>query len=320
MKVHLLVIDPQNDFCIGSEKIRIPESSLGVNHRLGVVANGCVEVETGNRGALVVPGAEADMNRLAALIDRVGGKLDDITVTLDSHQRNGIERPSMYKRVSDGAAPGPFTILGIHSDRRRVVRFEANAQGLTQTDEEYTTILPGMMHRGGATGKGFFGYLEALEARKRYPHVIWPNHCCVGSWGWGVVPNLDAALGRWELNERARINYVPKGNNPDTEHFSAVGAEVPDPRDPSTQLNTRLIQSLEEADIIALAGEARSHCLANSVRDVVSSFSNAAYAQKMVILTDATSDVPGFESFGTNFIKDMVALGAKTSTCADFLA
>ncbi len=320
LKVHLLVIDPQNDFCVGARKIRIPEASLGVNHKLGPVTNGYVEYETGEKGALVVPGAEADMTRLAKLIDRIGGKLDDITVTLDSHQRNGIERPSLFKRVSDGAPPGPFTVLGIHTDRRRVVRLEPSAASLNQTDEEYTTRLPGMMFRGGATGKGFFGYLEALEAAKRYPHVIWPPHCCVGSWGWGVVPELDEAFGRWELEQTARINYVPKGNNPDTEHFSAAKAEVPDPRDPSTQINTRLITSLEESDIIALAGEALSHCMANTVTDVADCFSNQAYIEKMVLLTDCSSNVPGFEAMGSTFMRNMIARGMKTATSLDFLA
>lgn len=295
MKVHLFIVDPQNDFCIADD-----------GH--------------GNRGALVVPGADADMQRLAGLVRRIGKRLDDITVTLDSHQGVGIERPRWWKRVGDGAEPAPFTILGIHPDGRRIVKYMPDSKGLSPTDEEYTTYLPSYLHHGGATGKGAFGYLEALAKAGRYPHIIWPVHCRVGSWGFGVVPALDEALYRWELDQFARVNYVPKGNNPDTEHFSGVRAEVPDARDPGTQVNTRLIQALEEADVIALAGEALSHCVANTGRDIGDCFADPRYIEKMVLLTDACSNVTGFDAMGTAFVRDMTARGMKLSTTAEFLA
>ncbi|MEZ4466492.1 MAG: hypothetical protein R3F60_08495 [bacterium] len=295
MKVHLFIVDPQNDFCV-------PDDGRG------------------NRGSLVVPGALDDMRRLAGLVRRVGSRLDDITVTLDSHQGLGIERPRWWKRVGDGAEPAPFTVLGIHPDGRRIVKYVPGKAGLEPTDEAYTTFLPAYLHQGGATGKGAFGYLEALARAGRYPHVIWPVHCRVGSWGFGVVPVLDEALYAWEIEQYARVNYVAKGNNPDTEHFSGVRAEVPDPRDPATQVNTRLIQALEEADVIALAGEALSHCVANTGRDIADCFADPRYVEKMVLLTDATSNVGGFEALGAGFQKELQARGMKTATCADFLA
>lgn len=64
MKVHLVIIDPQIDFM----------DSKG--------------------SALPVPGANADMNRLAAMIGRVGNKLEDIHVTLDSHRIIDIAHPA----------------------------------------------------------------------------------------------------------------------------------------------------------------------------------------------------------------------------------
>lgn len=290
MRIHVCVIDPQNDFC------------------------------DPNGGTLVVPGAMDDMARLAAMIDRLGDKIDDISVTLDSHQSIGIERPDWWKRVGDGAKPSPFTILGIHSDGRRVVKFNADANGLHQTEEEYTTRLPGYMHKGGPTGKGSFGYLEVLAANKRYPHVIWPIHCRVGSWGHAVVPVLDAAVSRWEIGQFGKANFVTKGNNPYTEHFSAVKAEVPDPSDASTQVNTRFIQTLEEADLIALSGEALSHCVYSTTQDVADCFSDPKYVEKLVLLKDATSNVTGFNHYGDKFIADLTKRGMKISTTTEFLA
>jgi nicotinamidase-related amidase len=126
----------------------------------------------------------------------------------------------------------------------------------------------------------------------------------------------------WE-NEFAIVDFVTKGSNPWTEHYSAVQADVPDPNDPDTQLNQRLISTLQNADTILLSGEARSHCLANTVRDIANNFGEENI-KKMVLLTDATSDVgdmPGstmFKDMGEGFVKEMTKRGMKLSTTKDF--
>ena len=83
-----------------------------------------------------------------------------------------------------------------------------------------------------------------------------------------MIPVVAAALQRWEEAGFARVNYVTKGYNPWTEHYSAVQADVPDPTDPGTQINTRLIRALKNADVVALSGQALSHCVAHTVRDI----------------------------------------------------
>lgn len=297
MKAHLLIVDPQNDFCIAD--------------------NG-----KGNKGTLVVPGADKDMARVATMVKRLGGKLDDIHVTLDSHRPIDISHPSWWKRVGDGSKPAPFTILGIHPDGKRVVKVDFSTGAPVPTEEEYTTYLPSFMHHGPDPVKdpGSFGYLASLAANGRYPHVIWPEHCLIGSWGTNVVPELHDALCEWERANFGVVNYVTKGSNIWTEHFSGVKAEVPDASDPDTQINTRLIQTLEDADIIAVTGEALSHCVGSTVTDIINCFSDPRYAEKLVLLTDASSNVAGFDFLGDAFMKDMTAKGMKTSTTVDFLA
>ena len=293
--VQLIVVDPQNDFCVADD-----------GH--------------GHKGTLVVPGGYEDMVRVAGLVRRIGPKLDDIHVTLDSHRAVGIERPRWWKRVSDGAHPAPFTALGIHPDGRRVVKIDFSTGAPVFTDEEYTTTIPSFLHRGGPTGKGSFGYLQALAANGRYPHVVWTVHCVIGTWGHNVVPELSEALCEWEQEQLATVNYVTKGSNPWTEHFSAVKAEVLDPSDPGTQVNTQLIQTLEMADLIALTGEALSHCVANTGRDIAACFSDPQYVKKLVLLTDASSNVGGFNFLGDAFVQEMKAKGMQFSTTTDFLA
>lgn len=284
MKIHLLIIDPQNDFCV-------PDDGHG------------------NAGTLCIPGAHDDMKRVAAMIDRIGLKLDDIHVTLDSHRHVDISHPIWWKD-SKGVPPPPFTLLGI--DGEKIVKLEPqpNSPPIV-TGQEYTTYLPSFLKRSKE-------YLRALTAGGRYPHCIWPDHCLIGTWGHNVVPELMASLLRWE-DQFATVDYVTKGSNIWTEHFSAVKAEVPDPEDPTTQINTNFIQTLEEADMIVIAGEARSHCLANTVVDIANAFSDTAYVKKMVLLKDCSSDVPSFEHYGEKFVKDMSARGMQTSTTVDFL-
>ena len=176
----------------------------------------------------------------------------------------------------------------------------------------WTTTHPGAWDRTVA-------YLEALEAGGRYPHVVWPEHCLIGTEGHAVHPKLMEALREWE--ERfALVDFVTKGSNPWTEHFSAVQAEVPDPEDPGTQVNTALVRTLEDADVVLLAGEASSHCLANTVRDIAAHFADPRWVKKLVLLEDATSPVPGFESYATDFVRDMTALGMSIDTTARFAA
>lgn len=247
------------------------------------------------QGALFAPGADEDCKRLARLVERLQHRLTDIHVTLDSHRKVDISHP-MWWRDAAGRTPAPFTRI-------------------TAEDVEggrFTAAKPHMRARS-------LEYLRALERSGRYPHTIWPYHCLIGDEGHGVVPVLAEALHAWE--ERfAMVDFITKGSNPWTEHFSGVQAEVPDPADPGTQLNTAFIRTLEEADVILMAGEALSHCVANTVRDIADGLSAPQYVQKIHLLVDATSNVPGFQSVGDDFVREMKARGMKVTTTTEALA
>lgn len=264
--IHLLVIDPQNDFC---------------------------DPKT---GTLYVKGAEDDIKRLSAMIRRLPDAFDQIHVTLDSHHLFDVAHPLFWKD-SNGKHPDPFTIISPDDVE----------QG------RWTPTRPGLTRRA-------LDYVKALEAGKRYPLCIWPPHCLIGSAGHAVVPELQAALLEWEEKHRRIVDFVTKGSNIHTEHYSAVKAEVPDPDDPTTQLNTRLIGILESADMVAIAGEAGSHCLANTVRDIADNFQDPNAIKKLVLLEDATSPVPTFEQAQEDFVKDMAAKGMQFAKTTEFLS
>jgi len=251
---------------------------------------------TDPNGSLYVKGGDENVKRGARMIERLKGKITDVHLTMDSHHKVDISHP-MWWVDEHGKNPSPFTLItpeDVEAGKWRTAKLSARDRSLK--------------------------YLKALKATNRYPHVIWPEHCLIGDPGHNLNPVLAAAVHEWETTRWAMSDVVTKGSNPWTEHFSAVQAEVPDPSDPSTQVNRSLIETIEQSDVSIWLGEALSHCLANTFRDTIRNFANSEHVKKMVLCTDGSSSVPGFEKLGDDFVREMVAKGMQTSTTTDILA
>jgi nicotinamidase-related amidase len=266
---HLLLIDPQNDFC------DLPPSSC----------------PPGEAPALPVPGAHADLQRVAALIDAAADSIDDITVTLDSHQRLDIAHPGFW-HTGAGGAVAPFT--AITAAQLRAGQFRP---------------------RDAAAAARALAYLDELEARGRYTLMVWPVHCEIGSWGHAVHADVRAAYNRWEERRQRSVQRLLKGSNPWTEHYSAVMAEVPDADDPGTQLDRALIERLARAELLLIAGEASSHCVRATTEHLAQHLGGRL--GRVVLLADAMSPVSGFEAEAAAFVEAMRARGMRALSCAD---
>jgi nicotinamidase/pyrazinamidase len=288
-RVYLLVIDPQNSFC------RVVEAARQ-------------QVE--HDGELSVPGAWDDMLRVAQVVKGLGKKLNAIFVTLDSHQRLHIAHGVWYED-SHGNRPQPFTYM--REDHGRIINYSSDDDGTTHDIEEFTTFCPSVLSLT-------LDYLKALATSKRYPHRIWPEHCLIGTPGHNVVAPLMAAMLEWSRLAFSTLQFITKGSNPFVEHFSAVMAEVPDPNDPTTQINSQFIQTIMEADEILLCGEGGSYALASTVTDMANVFLDDSFACKCVLLTDGTSPGHAFEAHQNRFISIMQARGMRTTTTAGYLA
>lgn len=286
LSIHLFIVDPQNDF-MGNDD----GSPYSIKRSDGkdLVAQ------------LPVQGGVTDMRRLAAMIDRVGGKLDSIHTTLDSHHTMHIAHPGMWKDVN-GKPPAPFSLIKADDVKNDIWRA-----------------------RNPAHQKRLYKYLVALEASGTFLHCIWPPHCRIGTWGHAVQEDLESALNRWENQYMGVVNYVTKGSSVWTEHFGGLKAQVEDPTDPSTQLNWDIIKALQEADIVGFAGEALSHCVKTTVEQIADNI-GAEHVNKMVLLTDCMSPVPAipgvvdFPAIGQQFLKDMQARGVRLMKSTEFLA
>lgn len=281
--IHLLVIDPQNDFC------DLPAAYLPIN-----------PVDGGTHApALPVTGAHADMLRVADLINRGAAGLSGISVTLDSHHRLDIAHPTFWKDA-EGGVVNPFT--QISAAEVRAGRY-----------------LP----RNPAALPRVLAYLDTLENAGRYRLMVWPVHCEIGSWGHAVHADVRAAYNRWEDAQLGIVNKVSKGSNPWTEHYSAVMAEVPDAEDPDTQLNQGFIDLLKQADRIYITGEAGSHCVKATTEHIADNFAKADLGKLVLLtdcMSPVTGFDAQYEGFVRDMLARGLQVAKSTDVLPDLLA
>ncbi len=246
-------------------------------------------------GSLAVPGAHDDLSRLAAMVRRLASRIDVVHATMDAHHPVDIAHPIWWRDVA-GQSPAPFTIITA----------DDVASGV------WTSRDPARRERSLA-------YVRRLEANGNYPLCVWPPHCLIASAGQSLHPELFDALCAWENARLSQVDYVTKGSNPWTEHYSAIQAEVPDPDDAGTLPNAALMYALADADLVAIAGEALSHCVRATVTDIARALGDD-YLKRFVFLRDASSSVPGFEKRGEAFLEEMRERGMQVATTTDFLA
>lgn len=243
-------------------------------------------------GSLSVPNAVDDCERIRqAMLENVLN-IDAIFVTLDTHQKHHIAH-AVFWRNSKGECPAPFTLIS-SSDIERGVWFtkEKKYQEWAET------------------------YVKQLEKGGRFQLTIWPEHCLVGSEGHAVYKPLFDAINVWEEQTGFPADFTLKGNNEFTEHYSAIRAEVPMKEDKNTFINTYLLKVLTSYDRIVIAGQALSHCVNFTVRDIVANVSRET-ANKIFVLSDGCSSVRGFEAAGEKFVNDMKAKNIRFIKAAD---
>ncbi|MFA9391387.1 MAG: hypothetical protein ACERKD_16380 [Prolixibacteraceae bacterium] len=234
------------------------------------------------QGALFVDGADADMARLATWIKANKKNIDHIAVTMDNHPVNDISHPSFWQD-KDGNFPNPFTAIGSKDivEGKWAPRF-----------------FP----------KEAIQYVETLESQGEFGHFIWPYHCLIGSRGAAIDDAIMDALIEWTRDGKF-YQVVAKGTYPLTEHFGIFRANVPVASRPETQLNQALIDTLEKYQNVFLVGEAKSHCVANSLKQAMEDA--PTLAKKFIILEDCMSDVTGLSQLGDPIYEKARKLGIR---------
>jgi nicotinamidase-related amidase len=254
-KTWLMLIDVQNTFCI-------PDFELYVGGRSG-------------RGAV------EDNTRLCEFIYHNLGNITHITATMDTHMTMQVFH-AIFFVDKDGNHPAPYT--DIHASELRDGKWMFNPAIAPQFGiaPEYGQQM--MIH-----------YAEELEKKGKYALTIWPYHAMLGGIGHALVSSVEEALFFHSIARNAQYEIEIKGNKPFTENYSAIGAEVLTGPMGETlgSHNPKFIEQLQQFDKLIIAGQAKSHCVAWTVSDLLEDIAmvDLELAEKVYLLEDCTSPV-----------------------------
>ncbi len=115
-------------------------------------------------------------------------------------------------------------------------------------------------------------YLTLLKAQAKKDLMIWPHHTMEGTHGHMLTPALSEAIAWHSAARQVQPVYLSKGRTMHTEFYGIFGAEVPDPDDLESGLNTTLLDEVMPHDRVFIAGEAKSHCVLESLRQIVAHY------------------------------------------------
>jgi nicotinamidase-related amidase len=257
----LVCVDVQNTFCI-------PDFELFVAGRSGT-------------------GAVDDNVRLCEFLYRNLGTITEIVPTLDTHRAMQIFH-AVWLVDGDGNHPEPYTLVSADDVESGRWRMNASAAESVGIDAEYAQ-------------RHLLHYTRTLAAGGKYDLTIWPYHAMLGGIGHSLVPAVEEAIFFHTIARSSQPAFEVKGENPLTEHYSMLGPEVTTGPDGETIAgkNERLIRGLLAFDAVIVAGQAKSHCVAWTIDDLLEGDDERerALAPRTYLLEDCTSPVvvPGID-------------------------
>lgn len=233
----------------------------------------CVDVQNTfclDSGELAVKGAVEDCARLCAFLYRNLRHVTQVVATLDTHSAVQIFHPQFWTNAS-GEAPAPYTQITLDDVRRQAWRPRVEAaRHVGWSDEELEAYV--------------VEYLKNLEGR--YPLMIWPYHAMLGGVGHALVPKVEEAIFFHSAARRTEPWLEMKGDETLTESYSALRPEA-------GGMNADLLERLLSFDALVIAGQAKSHCVAWTVADLLTEIQrgDASRAERVYLLEDCTSPV-----------------------------
>jgi len=199
-------------------------------------------------GALYVPGAEEDIRRLLAFLYAHAESISHITCSLDSHYPLQIFHPAWWVD-DDGNHPEPLTLI-------------------TEQDVELGTWKPVRNVEWSRS------YVRKLGQLAKKTLVIWPYHVPIGGIGSALDPELWSGVFWHSIARGYQPTLLTKGSIPETEHYSIVRPEVSVDESGHGDLSHDFLEILDSYEAIFVAGEAETHCVLETVGDLVELLGN----------------------------------------------
>ncbi len=217
-------------------------------------------------GALSVPGAVDDARRLIEWIFRNLSDITTIAASLDSHLPLSIFFPTWWANDA-GQHPPPYT----------VIRSADVSGGVWKPlyDREWSAR-----------------YCEKLEQQSKKELMIWPYHTLIGTPGHALTPALYEAIAYHAAARQTQPIFLQKGSIATTEYYSILEPEVKVPDHPAGDLNTDFLTLIASYDRIYIAGEAKSHCVLETVASIMRYFAHQPdLVSKFRVISDGMSSV-----------------------------
>lgn len=255
VKISLMLVDVQNTFCI-------PGFELYVGGRTGT-------------------GAVDDNRRLCEFTYRNLNMITEICPTMDTHQAMQIFH-SIFLVNEKGEHPAPFTLISGEDIEKGLWRFNPKLADTLGVTERY--------------GQGYLRhYTHTLREGGKYDLTIWPYHAMLGGIGHALVSSVEEAIFFHSIARCGQPDFQVKGDNPFTENYSVLRPEVLEDADGKriAQKNEKFIKKLLEFDALVIAGEAKSHCVAWTIDDLLNEIATVdkKMAEKVYLLEDCSSPV-----------------------------
>ena len=254
-KISLLLVDVQNTFCI-------PDYELYVGGRSGT-------------------GAVDDNRRLGAFIYNNLSHITEICPTMDTHQAAQIFH-SLFLIDADGNHPPPFTLVTAREIESGIWRFNSALADSLGIDADYGQRF--LVH-----------YAARLKEGGKYDLTVWPYHAMLGGIGHALVSTIEEAVFFHSIARLSQPDFQVKGRNPLTENYSVLRPEVTQDAvgNAIASKNKQLIDKLLEFDAVVIAGQAKSHCVAWTIEDLLQEINKVdkSLTRKVYLLEDCTSPV-----------------------------
>jgi nicotinamidase-related amidase len=243
------------------------EAAANDSEKIAVILVDCQHDFVDPTGTLSVPGAQQDMARFLIWFYRNAHRVTSIYASLDTHLPFQIFYSSWWKDPQTGAHPEPYTVITADEIAR----------------ERWVPLFQ---------AEWSLQYAQQLQQKARKELMIWPYHTMEGALGHMLVSPISEAIAWHSAARNTQPTYIEKGLTTRTEFYGIFGAEISDPDDASSQLNVPLLNAIMQHDKVYIAGEAKSHCVLETERQIIEHFGNQPeMIKKLYFLKDCTSSV-----------------------------
>jgi nicotinamidase-related amidase len=193
-------------------------------------------------------------------------KITNIAVSIDTHTPHQIFHPCWWidENGNNPAPYTPITLADLDSGKYRAVIYPRQSRD----------------------------YVEHLEKDGKKTLCVWSYHCLQGTSGAAFENQFANMIYFHSVAKKAVTQRLVKGQDPLSEMYGIIKPEY----DTKNYINIDFLNKLENYDKIIIAGEAKSHCVLESIKQILEHYANRPeITQKIYILEDCMSSIPGFE-------------------------